>query len=862
MPLDLGASGSCHIGGNISTNAGGIRLIRYGNLHGNLLGVEAVLSNGDIFDGLSTIRKDNTGYDLGHLFVGSEGTLGIVTGVALQTASRPQATNVAFLAAETFDSCLAILRAAKTELGEVMSSCEFLDHESMRCVTENLSLTPPIGENPFYMLIETSGSNASHDQEKLDTFLENIMMKGDASDGTMADSPSTQQKLWGFRERMAEALLKDGYNYKYDISLPIESFYEAVEVMREKLTGMDDYVRCCGYGHIGDGNLHLNITSRGFTPILLNAIEPFVYDWTKSQKGSVSAEHGLGFKKKDFIYHSKSSMDFSKGFIAPDLPSKCRWTANSDPATTPHSIVDWKPRPKIFPSILETLGHTPLVRINHIHKDYGITCEVLVKCEYLNAGGSIKDRIAQRMVWDAEKDGVLKPGYTIIEPTSGNTGIGLALAAAVKGYRCIIVMPEKMSTEKVDVLRALGAEIVRTPTSAAFDAPESHISVAQRLMREIPNAVILDQYRNPGNPLAHYDCTAEEILDACGGKVDMVVVGAGTGGSVTGIGRKFKERCPDCIVVGVDPMGSILAEPEEMNETDVTFYEVEGVGYDFIPTVLDRSVVNRWIKTADKESLRMSRKLIRQEGLLVGGSSGANMVAAMDACKCLKAGQRCVVILPDGVRNYMTKFLSDAWMIERGFMEPDSTREKTWWETDSVGQLKLSAPLTIAPDMTCQEAVEIMRNKGFDQIPVMDEKKVVGILSLGGIVSKLSSTQIEKKTQVRDVMYSHFKKVTMDTPLTVLSSMLDRDHFVLVAQEQVHVSSQHKQGEKEEKIVGILTRIDLVNYITKGGSSQKSLNVYTAGSGVDGGPTPPRRGIWGGPRGEAEKSTFGAVDKE
>merc|ERR1719336_2319597 len=210
------------------------------------------------------------------------------------------------------------------------------------------------------------------------------------------------------------------------------------------------------------------------------------------------------------------------------------------------------------------------------------------------------------MVEDAEKAGQLKPGDTIIEPTSGNTGIGLALAAAVRGYRCVIVLPEKMSAEKVATLRALGAEIVRTPTEASWDSPESHISVAQRLLAEIPNSIILDQYRNPGNPLAHYDITAEEILAQCGGKVDMVVMGAGTGGTVSGIGRKLKEKCPECIVVGVDPLGSILAEPENLNRTEVTYYDVEGTGYDFLPTVLDRKVVDKWIKSADKESFIMA----------------------------------------------------------------------------------------------------------------------------------------------------------------------------------------------------------------------------------------------------------------
>nr|CAD7204647.1 unnamed protein product [Timema douglasi] len=281
------------------------------------------------------------------------------------------------------------------------------------------------------------------------------------------------------------------------------------------------------------------------------------------------------------------------------------------------------------------------------------------------------------MVADAERTGVLKTGDVIIEPTSGNTGIGLAMASAVKGYRCIIVMPEKMSNEKVDALRALGAEIVRTPTAASFDSPEGLIAVAQRLNKEIPNSIILDQYRNPGNPLSHYDMTGEEIFRQCEGKIDMVVIAAGTGGTITGVGRKLKEQCPDCVIVGVDPEGSILAQPEQINDSDVSFYEVEGIGYDFLPTVLDRSMVDKWYKSNDKESLVMARRLIREEGLLCGGSSGAVMSVALQAAATLKAGQRCVVILPDGIRNYMTKFVNDHWMHARDFIEDDGTN-KHW----------------------------------------------------------------------------------------------------------------------------------------------------------------------------------------
>lgn len=281
---------------------------------------------------------------------------------------------------------------------------------------------------------------------------------------------------------------------------------------------------------------------------------------------------------------------------------------------------------------------------------------IVVKCEFFNAGGSVKDRIGKRMIEEAEKSGKLKPGYTIIEPTSGNTGIGLALAAAVKGYRAIITMPEKMSQEKVDVLRALGAEIIRTPTEAAFDSPESHISVALRLNKQIPNSVILDQYANPYNPIAHYDTTAEEILKSCGGKIDMFVAGAGTGGTISGVARKLKEKCPDCVIVGVDPHGSILAEPEELNKIEGS-YKVEGIGYDFIPRVLDRTVVDKWYKSDDLNSFTYSRRLIREEGILCGGSSGSAMWAAIEAAKSLKKGQRCVVLLADSVRNYMSKFL-------------------------------------------------------------------------------------------------------------------------------------------------------------------------------------------------------------
>ncbi len=315
----------------------------------------------------------------------------------------------------------------------------------------------------------------------------------------------------------------------------------------------------------------------------------------------------------------------------------------------------------VIDSILGAVGKTPIVRLNRIGVD--LHCQLFAKCEYLNAGGSVKDRIGKEMIEKAEKEGLIKPGDTLIEPTSGNTGIGIALAAAVKGYKVVITMPEKMSREKQVVLEALGARIVRTPTEAAWDSPESHINVAKRLLKEIPNSHILDQYSNPANPGAHYKYTAQEILDDMGPELDMVVIAAGTGGTISGISRRLKEVNPNIYIVGVDPLGSILGGGDEIYP-----YLVEGIGYDFFPDVLDNDLVDEYVKTGDKESFLMARRLIKEEGLLVGGSSGAAVWAALKVCTRLESGQKCLVILPDSIRNYLTKFVDDNWMVENGFL--------------------------------------------------------------------------------------------------------------------------------------------------------------------------------------------------
>ena len=316
----------------------------------------------------------------------------------------------------------------------------------------------------------------------------------------------------------------------------------------------------------------------------------------------------------------------------------------------------------ILDNISQAIGNTPTVKLNSVGCE--LACDLYVKCEFFNAGGSVKDRIGLRMVEKAEKSGRIKPGDTLIEPTSGNTGIGMALTAAVKGYRCIIVMPEKMSKEKQVILEALGAEIVRTPTEAAWDSPESHIGVAKKLNQEISDSHILDQYSNPDNPDAHYEGTAEEILAEFGTNLDMCVMGVGTGGTITGVAKKLKKKIPSIKIIGADPFGSILGGGD-----DVFPYQVEGIGYDFFPDVLDNDLVDDYVKVNDQDSFVMARRLIKEEGLLCGGSSGTAMVAALEKAKDLEAAQKCLVILPDGVRNYLSKFLSDEWMKKEGFME-------------------------------------------------------------------------------------------------------------------------------------------------------------------------------------------------
>ncbi len=444
----------------------------------------------------------------------------------------------------------------------------------------------------------------------------------------------------------------------------------------------------------------------------------------------------------------------------------------------------------VLDSVLEAVGATPLVRLSRIARN--LPGDLFGKLEFLNPGGSVKDRIGVRMLLEAERAGTIQPGDTLIEPTSGNTGIGLAMAAAVRGYRVIITMPEKMSREKQVVLEALGAEIIRTPTEAAFDAPESHISVARHLRDVLPGAHILDQYANPNNPLAHEEGTAVEILEQCDGKVDALVLTAGTGGTLTGVARVFRRELPNCEIVGVDPVGSILAGPDTVRS-----YKVEGIGYDFIPQVLDRSLVHRWIKTNDRDSFRVARQLIRQEGLLCGGSSGAAVWAAMEVCKQLPKGARVVTILPDSIRNYMTKFVDDAWMRQNGFADVD---RELGTIREMMRAIHPRAAITIEDERSLGDAVERFKEYSISQMPCTTGGRLSGIITENDVLKLLVSGK-NRSDALAEVMERRVSTVDPQDSAAALPHIFERGEVAIVIDE-------------ERAVLAVLTKMDFIDFVS------------------------------------------------
>jgi cystathionine beta-synthase len=451
----------------------------------------------------------------------------------------------------------------------------------------------------------------------------------------------------------------------------------------------------------------------------------------------------------------------------------------------------------VMDTFLDAVGNTPLVRLHNITR--GLRATVLAKLEMLNPGGSVKDRIGLRMIEAAERAGVLRPGGTIIEPTSGNTGHGLAIAAAIRGYKCIFVMPDKMSQEKVALLRAYGAEVVITPTAVPPESPESYYRVADRLTEEIPGAFQPNQYFNQENPRAHYETTGPEIWEQTEGRLDVLVAGVGTGGTITGAARYLKERKPSVTVVGADPEGSLFSavEGEEARP-----YLTEGIGEDFWPETFDPTLVDRWVRVSDRDSLLTARAITRQEGILVGGSSGTAMFAALTVARELPEDALVVVIFPDTGRNYLSKVYSESWMLQYGFLEREEAIRVE--EILSAKHGEIPPLVSVGAHEKARQAVDRLQEYGISQAPVVREPTLevsafVGSIRERTLLDRIFRDPDSLQADVAEVMAPPFPMVEFDDPLETAFAELQHAPAVIVA----------KNGEA----LGILTRADLLEFL-------------------------------------------------
>jgi len=458
---------------------------------------------------------------------------------------------------------------------------------------------------------------------------------------------------------------------------------------------------------------------------------------------------------------------------------------------------------RTYPSVLELVGGTPIVRLDRISREVPGT--ILAKLEYLNPGGSVKDRIGLAMIEAAERDGLLRPGGTIVEPTSGNTGVGLAIAAALKGYRCIFVMPDKMSQEKIAMLRAYGAEVVITPTAVDPDSPESYYSVSSRLAEEIPGGFKPDQYSNLANPEAHYRQTGPEIWEQTGGELDAIVVSVGTGGTITGVGRYFKERAPGVLVVGADPEGSVFTADDEHG---VHPYFVEGIGKDSWPATLDPTVVDEWVRVSDRDSFQTARRLAREEGLLAGGSSGTTVWAALQVAKRLGPEAQVLALLPDSGRSYLSKLFDDNWMIEHGFLErtaPVPTVD-VLLESKGVEEREVPALVTISAHQKVAEAIDTMQRYSISQLPVVRDGAVD---SLADVIGSLQDRDLlDRVFRNADVLHEDVATV-MQPPLAAVETGASVDEIVAALTGRANAVLVAREGRP----VGVVTRSDLLEYL-------------------------------------------------
>jgi cystathionine beta-synthase len=458
----------------------------------------------------------------------------------------------------------------------------------------------------------------------------------------------------------------------------------------------------------------------------------------------------------------------------------------------------------VLETFLDAVGNTPMVRLSRVAS--GVRPTILAKLEMLNPGGSVKDRIGLRMIEAAERAGHLQAGGTIVEPTSGNTGHGLAIAAAIKGYRCIFVMPDKMSQEKVALLRAYGAEVVITPTAVAPESPESYYRVADRLTEEIPGAYQPNQYFNQENPATHYDTTGPEIWEQTDGGVDVVVAGIGTGGTITGVARYLKERKPEVIVVGADPEGSVFSAPEE----DPKPYLVEGIGEDFWPETFDPRMVDRYVRVSDRDSLLLARRITREEGILVGGSTGTALYAALEVARDLDESKTIVVIFPDTGRNYLSKLYSESWMLQYGFAElPEILRVE---EILSSKGGDLPPVVSVGAHEKVRHAIDTLQQHNISQAPVArddsgDVAALVGSIRERTLLDRIFRDPDALQADVAEVMAPPLPLVDSAEPVEVAFERLQQAPAVVVTH--------------DGRSLGVLTRSDLLEFLAHRGRTAR-----------------------------------------
>ena len=468
------------------------------------------------------------------------------------------------------------------------------------------------------------------------------------------------------------------------------------------------------------------------------------------------------------------------------------------------SILAQSDQLRVYDDILQTIGKTPLVRLKKIGDN--LPCPLYAKVESFNPGGSVKDRIAVNIIEEAERSGRLKPGGTVVEATSGNTGLGLAMVCAKKGYKATFVLPDKMSQEKIQLLRAFGARVVITPTAVEPDDPRSYISVSKHIVEETPNAILANQYHNPENPRSHYLSTGPEIWEQTGGKVTHVVIGMGTGGTISGVGRYLKEQNPDIQIIGVDPVGSILKETWELGHLPTQInprtYKVEGIGEDFLPSTLDLSVIDHVLRFGDKESFIWARRLVKEEGIFCGGSAGSALAAAMQVGEHLSPDNLLVVLLPDSGSRYLSKFYDDKWMRENGFMLTD-------WCEANLREVLSSKPaqglITACETDRLADVITTMKAHGISQMPVTHPDE-----TMAGLV-----TEIDLLKYLVEDDHPHQPTETIAAVISPLRSVYPADASVEMVLPAI-MDEQIILVVEDNRPMGILTKIDLLDFITQG----------------------------------------------